>query len=60
MKIIDRFMSCFFSRTPKKRSYAKSYIARHARGNVNLQLGRIMTSEDYEARRKKVLSYEFS
>ena len=33
---------------------------RYSRGNVNLQLGRIMFEEEYVKRRDRALQYEFS
>ena len=32
---------------------------RYARGNVRLQMGRVMTSAKYESQKKNVLSHEF-
>jgi hypothetical protein len=32
---------------------------RYARGNIFLQLGRVMTAKKYETLKKKVLSYDF-
>ena len=39
--------------------WIKSFVARFSRGNVRLQLGKFMTRDEYEARRRKVLSYDF-
>lgn len=43
----------------RSREWIKSFVARFSRGNVRLQLGKFMTCEEYEARRRKVLSYDF-
>jgi hypothetical protein len=56
-RIFLSFMS--YKRESRKRT-VKDVVRRYSRGNVNLQLGRIMTVKDYELRRKKVLSYEFA
>lgn len=37
----------------------KRTIARHAHGNVRLQLGQVMTCRKYEEQKKGVLSYDF-
>jgi hypothetical protein len=39
---------------------AKELIARYARGNVSLQLGRFVTAEEKAARRKAVLAMKFA
>ena len=44
----------------RNRMWVKSFVARFSRGNVRLQLGKFMTQDEYEARRQKVLSYDFS
>lgn len=37
----------------------KRTVARHAHGNVRLQLGQVMTVREYEEQKKRVLSYDF-
>ena len=37
----------------------KAIAARYARGNVYLQTGRLMTASEYEAMKRRVLSYDF-
>lgn len=38
---------------------ARSIARRLGRGNVKIQLGRIMTKSEYRARRSSVLAYDF-
>ena len=40
-------------------SFAKKIASRYSRGNVRLQLGRVVTSEEYERRKSHVLAYDF-
>jgi len=51
-----RFLFGWKSRNSK---WIKSFVARFSRGNVRLQLGKFMTRDEYEVRRRKVLSYDF-
>ena len=37
----------------------KRVVARYSRGNVKLQLGRVMTEREYVRQRQKVLAYDF-
>ena len=37
----------------------KRRIARYSRGNVRLQLGHVMTGDEYEAQRRRVLAHDF-
>lgn len=37
----------------------RQIAARYGRGNVLLQSGRILTSEEYEEQKRRVLSYPF-
>lgn len=39
--------------------FLKRIVARHSRGNIGLQLGRFMTTREYEAQKKRVLTYDF-
>lgn len=41
-------------------SYAKKIASRYSRGNVWMQLGRIVTSEEYERQKSHVLAYDFN
>ena len=34
-------------------------VARHSRGNVKLQLGRVMTGREYARQKQRVLAYDF-
>lgn len=38
----------------------KKIISLRSRGNVKLQLGRVMTSCEYEKQKSEVLAYDFS
>lgn len=38
---------------------ARSIARRLGRGNVKIQLGRIMTKSEYQVRRSRVLAYDF-
>ena len=40
-------------------SDTKRRIARYSRGNVRLQLGHVMTGDEYEAQRRRVLAHDF-
>ncbi len=40
-------------------SAMKRRIARYSRGNVCLQLGHVMTGDEYEAQRRRVLAHDF-
>lgn len=35
-------------------------VRRYSRGNVNLQLGRVMFESEYQKRKERVLAYDFS
>ncbi len=37
----------------------KRIVARYSRGNVKLQLGRIMTEREYAKQKQRVLAYDF-
>lgn len=37
----------------------KRRIARYARGNVRLQLGHVVTSNEYEVQKRRVLAHDF-
>jgi hypothetical protein len=64
MSIVSRIINAFSSSARpapiNKEVNVRAIVQRHARGNVNLQLGRYITAEDLETRRKKFLSYNFS
>ncbi len=44
----------------KLKKDSKALVARYARGNVSLQIGRFVTAEEKEERKKAVLSVKFS
>lgn len=37
----------------------KRVVARYSRGNVKLQLGRVMTDREYARQKQRVLAYDF-
>jgi len=37
----------------------KRVVAKYARGNVKLQLGKIMTVREYDVQKRRVLAYDF-
>lgn len=39
--------------------HEKRVVARYSRGNVKLQLGRVMTEREYRRQREMVLAYDF-
>ena len=44
---------------PQERFTPEIAVQRYGRGNIYLQTGRIMTDEEYERQRERVLAYEF-
>lgn len=59
-RIIRFILSPFPIRAVAKRKLTSVGIARkHSRGNVRLQLGKIMFNDEYKAFRARVSQYEF-
>lgn len=65
MKMINRLKSYLQVKMPSRRSRiprdltTEGLCRRYARGNVNIQMGNVMTAARYEEQKKKVLSHEF-
>lgn len=59
MKDKIQALRSFFGIRPLGATDAKRRIARYSRGNVRLQLGQVLTCEEYEAQKKRVLSHDF-
>ena len=59
--LISRMIRAFVPAqvTEHKAVDAIDIARRYGHGNVCIQLGRIMTSEEYQAKRARVLAYDF-
>lgn len=62
--VINRIKSLFgktnvYSTRPAKQVDTRRLVARMASGNVSLQLGKFMTREQVDAKRRELSSYHF-
>ena len=48
-----------FQKSAGRVLHLRDIARRYGRGNVNIQLGRIMSGAEYEASRSRVLNYDF-
>lgn len=56
---IKRLMAAFGIFQVKSSQTKKRIISLRSRGNVKLQLGKIMTSSEYKKQKSEVLTYDF-